>query len=74
MITKRVARGKRLGRRYCKRHGLEYKPLRSPPPSMAKVRARREAVKSKRAERRRNAEHQRLLREHAQIAAFFEVS
>lgn len=29
-VSKRVARGKRLGRRYCERHRLEYKPLHSP--------------------------------------------
>lgn len=29
-VSKRVARGKHLGRRYCKRHGLVYKPLYKP--------------------------------------------
>jgi len=36
-VSKRVARGKHLGRRYCKRHGLVYTPLKNPPRPRSKL-------------------------------------
>lgn len=36
-VSKQNRRGKRRGRRYCKRHGLEYVPLYNPPRTVPKV-------------------------------------